>query len=58
MLALGTVQPDTYKTFTFTLHLAHPPDKMWYLFIQGGFFNWPPKKLKYVKPRLGVSTLT
>ena len=23
------------------------------------FFNWyPPKKLKYVKPRLGVSTLT
>jgi hypothetical protein len=27
--------------------------------IQGGFFNWPPpKKLKYVKPRLGESTLT
>ena len=27
--------------------------------IRGGFFNWPPlKKLKYVKPRLGVSTLT
>ena len=26
--------------------------------IQGGFFNSPPKKLKYVKPRLGVSTLT
>ena len=29
--------------------------------VQGGFFNPPPhhqKKLKYVKPRLGVSTLT
>ena len=27
--------------------------------IQGGFFHWyPPKKLKYVKPRLGESTLT
>ena len=27
--------------------------------IQGDFFNWyPPKKLKYVKPWLGVSTLT
>ena len=27
--------------------------------IQGGFFKWPPpKKLKYVKPRLGESTLT
>ena len=27
--------------------------------IQGVFFNWyPPKKLKYGKPRLGVSTLT
>ena len=25
----------------------------------GCFFNWyPPKKLKYVKPRLGESTLT
>ena len=29
------------------------------LYIQGVFFNWyPPKKLKYVKPRLGESTLT
>ena len=27
--------------------------------IQGGFFHWyPPKKLKYGKPRLGESTLT
>ena len=27
--------------------------------IQGVFFNWyPPKKLKYRKPRLGESTLT
>ena len=27
--------------------------------IQGDFFNWsPPKKFKYVKPRLGESTLT
>ena len=27
--------------------------------LQGGLFNCPPpKKLKYVKPRLGVSTLT
>ena len=27
--------------------------------IQGDFFNWyPPKKLKYGKPRLGESTLT
>ena len=27
--------------------------------IQGVFFNWyPPKKLKYGKPRLGESTLT
>ena len=27
--------------------------------IQGVFLNWyPPKKLKYVKPRLGESTLT
>ena len=26
-------QPDTYKTFTFTFHLAHPPDNMRYLFI-------------------------
>ena len=26
---------------------------------QGDFFNWyPPKKFKYVKPRLGASTLT
>ena len=26
--------------------------------LQGDFFNWyPPKKLKYVKPKLGVSTL-
>ena len=29
------------------------------LFIQGVFFHWyPPKKLKYGKPRLGGSTLT
>ena len=28
-------------------------------YIQGVFFNWsPPKKLKYLKPRLGESTLT
>ena len=28
-------------------------------FYTGCFFNWyPPKKLKYVKPRLGESTLT
>ena len=28
-------------------------------YIQGVFFNWyPPKKLKYVKPRLGESTAT
>ena len=33
MLALGTVQPDTYKTFTFTFLLPHPPDKMCYLSI-------------------------
>ena len=27
--------------------------------IQGVFFNWyPPKKLKYGKPRLGESTAT
>ena len=27
--------------------------------IQGDFFHWyPPKKLKYGKPRLGESTLT
>ena len=27
--------------------------------VQGVFFNWyPPKKLKYGKPRLGESTLT
>ena len=27
--------------------------------VQGVFFNWyPPKKLKYGKPSLGVSTLT
>ena len=27
--------------------------------IQGVFFHWyPPKKLKYGKPRLGESTLT
>ena len=27
--------------------------------VQGVFFNWyPPKKLKYGKPKLGVSTLT
>ena len=31
MLALGTVQPDTYKTFTFTFLLPHPPDKMCYI---------------------------
>ena len=36
----------------------------YYIFIfpfcdTGCFFNWyPPKKLKYVKPRLGESTLT
>ena len=30
-----------------------------YTIVQGVFFNWyPPKKLKYGKPRLGVSTLT
>ena len=29
------------------------------MIIQGVFFNWyPPKKLKYGKPRLGESTLT
>ena len=29
------------------------------IIIQGVFLNWyPPKKLKYVKPRLGESTLT
>ena len=29
------------------------------LLIQGVFFHWyPPKKLKYGKPRLGESTLT
>ena len=28
-------------------------------YLQGVFFNWyPPKKLKYGKPRLGESTLT
>ena len=28
-------------------------------YYTGCFFNWyPPKKLKYVKPRLGESTLT
>ena len=28
-------------------------------FVQGVFFHWyPPKKLKYGKPRLGESTLT
>ena len=28
-----------------------------YQYIQGVFFNWyPPKKLKYGKPRLGEST--
>ena len=27
--------------------------------VQGDFIHWcPPKKLKYVKPRLGESTLT
>ena len=27
--------------------------------VQGDFFHWyPPKKLKYVKPRLGESTST
>ena len=27
--------------------------------LQGVFLNWyPPKKLKYGKPKLGVSTLT
>ena len=27
--------------------------------VQGDFFNWyPPKKLKYGKPRLGESTVT
>ena len=30
-----------------------------WVYIQGVFFNWyPPKKLKYGKPRLGESTLT
>ena len=36
-------------------------DILWDIFcdIQGVFFNWyPPKKLKYGKPRLGESTLT
>ena len=28
------------------------------IMIQGFFLTDPPKKLKYVKPRLGVSTLT
>ena len=29
------------------------------VYVQGVFFNWyPPKKLKYGKPRLDVSTLT
>ena len=29
------------------------------IYVQGVFFNWyPPKKLKYGKPRLGESTLT
>ena len=28
-------------------------------FVQGVFFNWPPpKKLKYLEPRLGESTST
>ena len=28
-------------------------------YIKGVFFNWyPPKKLKYGKPRLGASMLT
>ena len=28
-------------------------------YLQGDFFHWyPPKKLKYGKPRLGESTLT
>ena len=31
----------------------------WWRYTQGNFFNWyPPKKLKYVKPRIGVSMLT
>ena len=29
------------------------------IYLQGVFFHWyPPKKLKYGKPRLGESTLT
>ena len=39
-----------------TLHFAHILHRYIYT---GCFFNWyPPKKLKYVKPRLGESTLT
>ena len=41
-------------TFTWSLSLRPEAHK-----VQGVFFNWyPPKKLKYGKPRLGVSMLT
>ena len=39
---------------SFCLHLLYL-----YLYLYRVFFNWyPPNKLKYVKPRLGESTLT
>ena len=45
---------DTPKTLLVKLHLWMKP-----LRYTGCSFNWyPPKKLKYVKPRLGESTLT
>ena len=37
--------------------MMHTMMNMLMKIIQGVFFNWP-KKIKYVKSRLGVSTLT
>ena len=46
---IGSVCLLNRSTLLFRVNIDHT----------GWFFNWPPpKKLKYVKPRLGVSTLT
>ena len=50
-------QPYTIGTMMMIKRIFYPHPFIWY--IQGVFLNWhPPKKLKYVKPRLGEFTLT
>ena len=56
-LSIEDVFPRTFETFLTPTRYSLPTPTQSHLY--GFFFNWyPPKKLKYGKPKLCVSTLT